>query len=89
MRDCIVDVIRDLTHKGVTCASIEYRLADGGAAKVIDSAADCKDAVRFLVKHADAYGLDPQRIGTFGSSAGGHLTFVGFVVETCEMEETV
>jgi len=43
---------------------------------VNDSVADCKDAVRYLVKHAEQYGLDPQRIGTFGSSAGGHLTLV-------------
>jgi acetyl esterase/lipase len=76
LRQDIIGVVRGLNEQGVTCASIEYRLADGGDAKVNDSVADCKDAVRFLVKHAEQYGLDPQRIGTFGSSAGGHLTLV-------------
>ena len=72
----ILGVVRELNRQGVTCASIEYRLANGGDAKVNDSVADCKDAVRFLVKNAAQYGLDPQRIGMFGSSAGGHLTLV-------------
>lgn len=76
LRNDILEVIRSLNQQGVTCASIEYRLANGGAATAYDSAADCKDAIRFLVKNAEKYGLDPQRIGTFGSSAGGHLTLV-------------
>src|SRR5213075_3159668 len=61
---------------GFTCASIEYRLANGAPATANDSVADCKDAVRFLAAHAAEYGIDPVRIGTFGSSAGGHLTLV-------------
>jgi acetyl esterase/lipase len=32
--------------------------------------------VRYLAKHASEYGIDPERIGTFGTSAGGHLTLV-------------
>ncbi|HEY1050964.1 MAG TPA: alpha/beta hydrolase [Prosthecobacter sp.] len=76
LRADILNVIRELNKRGVACASIEYRLADGGDAKVMDSVADCKDAVRYLVAHAAEHGLDPQRIGTFGSSAGGHLTLV-------------
>lgn len=76
LRKDILGVIRGLNQQGIACASIEYRLADGGDAKVIDSVADCKDAVRFLVAHAQKYGFDPQRLGTFGSSAGGHLTLV-------------
>ncbi len=71
-----IEVIRELNRQGIACATIEYRLANGGAANAYDSAADCKDAVRFLAKNADRFGLDPARIGTFGGSAGGHLTLV-------------
>jgi len=71
-----VGVIRALNRAGIACATIEYRLADGGAATASDSAADCKDAIRFMVKHAEKYGIDPARIGTFGGSAGGNLTLV-------------
>lgn len=76
LRADIINVIRALNQQGVTCASVEYRLADGGEAKVMDSVADCKDALRYLAAHAAEHGIDPQRIGTFGSSAGGHLTLV-------------
>jgi len=76
LRNDILGVIRSLNQAGLTCASIEYRLADGKPALANDSVTDCKDAVRFLVKHAQEYGIDPERIGTFGSSAGGHLTLV-------------
>jgi acetyl esterase/lipase len=74
LRRDALGVARGLTQRGVAFASIEYRLANGGAATVNDSVADCKDAVRFLVKHAAEYDLDPTRIGTFGESAGGNLT---------------
>lgn len=71
-----IEVIRGLSQEGITCASIEYRLADGHPATANEAVADCKDAVRFFVKNAKEYGIDPDRIGTFGSSAGGHLTLV-------------
>lgn len=58
---------------GIACASVEYRLIRPGISTLYDCVVDCKDAIRFLVKHADEYGLDPDRIGTWGSSAGGHL----------------
>ncbi len=76
LRRHVLDVVRQLTRNGVACASVEYRLANGGKATAYDSAADCKDAVRYLAANADRYGLDPARIGLFGSSAGGHLALV-------------
>ena len=72
----LIDVIRELNKRGITCASVEYGLANGGPATANESVADCKDAVRFLAHQAVKYGLDSERIGTFGSSAGGHLMLV-------------
>ncbi len=34
------------------------------------------EAVRYLRSHAEQYGIDPQRIGMMGASAGGHLTLL-------------
>jgi acetyl esterase/lipase len=34
---------------------------------------DCKAAIRWIRAHAKKYNLDPERIGVWGSSAGGHL----------------
>ena len=76
LRNDIISVIRSLNQAGFVCASIEYRLADGKPTLANDSVTDCKDAVRYLVKHAREYGIDSEHIGAFGSSAGGHLTLV-------------
>lgn len=60
---------------GIVCASIEYRLTCE-TSSAYDAAVDCQDALRFLVKKAATYRLDPTRIGTIGGSAGGHLSLV-------------
>ena len=52
-------------------ASIGYRLS--GEAQWPSQIHDCKAAIRWLKAHAGKYGLDPDRIAVWGSSAGGHL----------------
>ena len=52
-------------------ASIGYRLSQ--EATFPAQIHDCKAAVRWLRAHADEYGLDADRIGAWGASAGGHL----------------
>lgn len=34
---------------------------------------DLSEAVRYVREHADGFGIDPQKIGVMGFSAGGHL----------------
>jgi len=53
------------------CASVGYRLS--GEAIWPAQIYDCKAAIRFLKANAQKYHLDPERIGVWGSSAGGHL----------------
>lgn len=59
---------------GQVAASVSYRLAPQHAwpAQIID----CADAVRFLRNHAGEYGIDPNRIGAMGFSAGAHLAMM-------------
>ena len=38
--------------------------------------ADMRRSVRFIHQHAKEYGVDPNRIGVFGNSAGGHLALL-------------
>jgi acetyl esterase/lipase len=52
-------------------ASINYRLVDAGPFPM--QIEDCRAAIRFLRANAAKYGLDPERIGVWGGSAGGHL----------------
>jgi acetyl esterase/lipase/TolA-binding protein len=66
--------IAPLVHfaeRGYLCAAVEYRLSN--EAKFPAQIEDVKLAVRFLRAKAKEYGLDPERIGVWGQSAGGHL----------------
>ena len=38
--------------------------------------ADMRRSVRFIHQHAKEYGVDPNRIGVFGNSSGGHLALL-------------
>jgi acetyl esterase/lipase len=44
--------------------------------KVPDAWADVSRAVRHVRQHAAAYGIDPDRLGVTGMSAGGHLSLM-------------
>ena len=52
-------------------ASIGYRLS--AEAQWPAQIHDCKAAIRWIKAHAAEYGLDPERIAVWGTSAGGHL----------------
>jgi acetyl esterase/lipase len=52
-------------------ASVEYRFSD--KALFPAQIQDCQAAIRYLRAHAKEYNLDPDRIGVWGASAGGHL----------------
>ena len=59
-----------LSH-GFAVASVEYRLS--GEAIFPAAIADCKAAVSYMRKNANKFVIDSERIGAWGSSAGGHL----------------
>jgi acetyl esterase/lipase len=60
-----------LLNFGYVVASINYRLTDEGPHPAQIN--DCKAAVRWLRANAKEYSIDPDRIGVWGGSAGGHL----------------
>ncbi|RRA89314.1 alpha/beta hydrolase [Paenimyroides viscosum] len=64
-----------LQQNGYTVVAINYRLVS----KTIDIAeqlSDCKDAMRWIVDHADKYNFDTENIGLWGESAGAHLSLM-------------
>ncbi len=65
------NVTQALAAKGFVTASIDYRLS--GEAPFPAHIHDCKAAVRFLRANASDFGIDPEKIGAIGHSAGGHL----------------
>lgn len=68
-----VSVCSDLARAGYVAMSIEYVLSDKKQAVWPTNLWDCKTAVRWLRKNAARYGVDANRIGVAGGSAGGHL----------------
>ena len=56
---------------GFAAASINYRLSQHAIFPA--QIEDCKAAIRFLRANAGKYNIDPNHIGVWGASAGGHL----------------
>jgi len=84
-RDSMLKWALNLAKEGIAGASVEYRLAKD--APFPAQLQDCKCAVRFLRANAENYGLDPDRIGAMGCSAGGHLaSMLGLTGGVAEFE---
>jgi acetyl esterase/lipase len=72
--------------RGYAVASVEYRLAPKWTFPA--QIHDAKAAVRWLRANAARYKLDPERIGVFGASAGGHLAaLLGTTADRPELED--
>lgn len=63
--------LAELKSSDIVMASINYRLSgtDVWPAQIYD----CKAALRFLRANAKGFGINPDCIGVWGVSAGGHL----------------
>jgi len=78
-------LIRKLARQGVVAASIEYRLT--GVAPWPAQIEDVTSAIRFLATNATEYGIDAERMGVLGASAGGHLSLMAGAMPA-ERDET-
>jgi acetyl esterase/lipase len=75
-KSAFMGMARYYAAKGYVCTSINYRLTPTHIwpAQIDDTQA----AVRWMRKNAGILGLNPNRIGAVGASAGGHLVlFLG------------
>jgi acetyl esterase/lipase len=70
----LIPAAMPLLQKGFTVFIVRH----GSAPKytVPEAAADVRRSVRFIRLQAKEYGVDPQRLGVLGGSAGGHLTLM-------------
>jgi acetyl esterase/lipase len=74
----VVPVRRYLNDKGMAVVTLKYRTPrPKGLAKHTTAWQDLQRAIRIVRSEAESRGLDPNRIGIMGSSAGGHLTLMG------------
>lgn len=73
-----------LARRNLACFAVSYRLAP--AHRFPAQLEDCRYALQFVRAHAAEYGVDPQRIGALGLSAGAHLAALLGVVDECRDE---
>jgi acetyl esterase/lipase len=60
-------------RRGYVCFSLNYRLVNATDHHFPAQLDDVQRAVRWIRANAVRYGVDPDRIGAVGASAGGHL----------------
>ncbi len=65
---------RGLLDRGFTVFAVHHGSAP--RFKVPDAVADVRRAIRHIRLHAARHGIDPQRLGVTGGSAGGHLSLM-------------
>lgn len=71
-----INIGTTLASHGYVCMSIDYQLDDPDSDELCwpQNLHDCKTAVRWMRANAERLGLEPDRIGVIGGSAGGHLS---------------
>ena len=65
---------KKLLDRGFTVFAVRH--GSSPRFKIPEAYADVRRAVRFVRFHASTYGIDPDRPGVYGGSAGGHLSLM-------------
>lgn len=73
------DVARRFNEMGIAAFVLKYRIPDTSTMilKEIGPLQDVQQAFTIIRKNAAEYGIDPNRLGLMGFSAGGHLASTG------------
>lgn len=70
-------IAKYFTSKGVTVVVLKYRVPRRkGLPKHMAAWQDAQRCVRVVRSRADEWGINPEKIGIMGFSAGGHLTLM-------------
>lgn len=69
--------------QGITYIVLKYRMPNGHHEVPLS---DAEQAIRMVRKHASEWGINPNRVGIMGASAGGHLA--ASLATLCSNEDT-
>ena len=65
---------RPLTDKGFTVFAVRH--GSSPRFSIAEAVSDVRHSVRFIRSNAEKFNIDPNRIGVYGMSAGGHLSLM-------------
>jgi acetyl esterase/lipase len=70
-----ITAAKELAKNGITCFILKYRLPDDSIMqdKSIGPLQDAQQAIKVVRENAAKWGIDKNKIGIMGFSAGGHL----------------
>ena len=73
--DACIEIARALCKEGITAFIAKYRLPHDSIMinKSIGPLQDAQAAIQLVRQNAASWGIDPQKVGAMGLSAGGHL----------------
>lgn len=79
------ELIRPLVERGFAVASVDWR--EPPNSKLPIGIEDVKCAIRYLRANASQFKIDPEKVGVFGCSRGGHTAaMIGVTDESANME---
>ncbi|WP_226789906.1 MULTISPECIES: alpha/beta hydrolase [Flagellimonas] len=69
------DIAKWLNGYGIAAAVLKYRLPEDGSNEIphLTPLMDAKRGVELIRSNAEKWGIDPNKVGVMGFSAGGHL----------------
>jgi acetyl esterase len=73
---------KHFANKSMITVLVDYRVKSRQNTTPFESVKDAKSAIRYLRQHAEALGVDANRIVVSGGSAGGHLAAACFTNES-------
>ena len=83
------DVAEKLSAQGITAAVLKYRIPnpESSSQPNLVPLADTRRALQLLRNMSGAYGIDEEKVGVMGFSAGSHLATVASLWKTDNKEE--
>lgn len=76
----------EFSKHGMIAISAEYRVSNTHGTTPAECVKDAKSAIRWVRKHADELGIDPNKIVSAGGSAGGHIASCTGIIKGQEDE---
>ena len=80
-------MMTQLARRGYVLACVQYR--PSSVAQFPAQVKDARNAVRYLKKNAEKYGIDPEKMILAGDSSGGHTAVFGGIIKDDDSEDNL